>query len=240
MSNAWRRDGLANLIPGELLQEFERWPLPEVGNPQPKKEELPEEPEEELPQPPTVEEIEAIQREAFEEGYKAGLDEGRIAGKAEYDAHCVETDQERKRLQAVGEELRQLMASLQRPFEALDDQVEEETTELAMLVARQVVRRELQLDSRQVVAVVREALGILPVSARRIRLQLNPADAELVREALALDPREDEWQIVEDPRITRGGCEVVSELSRIDATIERRLNGTIASVLGDQREEERG
>jgi flagellar assembly protein FliH len=46
---------------------------------------------------------------------------------------------------------------------------------------------------------------------------------------------EQSWQIVEDPAMTRGGCRVRSEQSRVDASVEARLNAVIANVLGDER-----
>ena len=43
-------------------------------------------------------------------------------------------------------------------------------------------------------------------------------------------------KIVSDPMITRGGCQVDSEHSRLDATLETRLAALTASVLAAQRE----
>ena len=232
---AWQREGgLSRLIPKEVLEEVENWQAPDVTDPNAfKKKE--EEPEEDLPKPPTVEEIEAIQKEAFEEGYNAGLEEGRVAGQAEFDARIAETEAERARLFEKGGELEVLMHALTHPFEEMDEQVEKEVARLAMLVARHVVRRELHLDPGQVVAAVREAASALPVASRNVRLLLHPEDAVVVREALSLHEGKNAWEIVEDPRVSRGGCEVVGEDSRIDATVETRLQAVITSVLGDQR-----
>ena len=240
MSDAWSRGDGNKLIPKEVLEQVERWRAPDVTDPRilarRRKEEEEEQPK--GPQPPTVEEIEAIQRQAFDEGYAAGLEEGRMAGRAEYDARLAETQRARAAFEAKAVELNTLMEALIHPFEALDEQVERELAKLAILVARQVVRRELKLDPGQVVAAVREAAVALPVAARKVQLHLHPDDAVVVREALAVHEGENAWRIVEDPRITRGGCEVASEDSRIDATVEQRLNALIVAVLGDQRGEE--
>ena len=48
--------------------------------------------------------------------------------------------------------------------------------------------------------------------------------------------QEQSWKLVEDPIITRGGCEIISEPSAINATLENRLSALAASVLGDERE----
>jgi flagellar assembly protein FliH len=75
-------------------------------------------------------------------------------------------------------------------------------------MVRQLVRREVRLDPAQIVGIVREALGVLPVSSRSIRVTLHPDDASLVREAYAIGDHDQKWQIVEDPVIQRGGCRV--------------------------------
>ncbi len=174
----------------------------------------------------TANEIESIQKQAYDEAFKQGQEEGLKtglqAGKAEISRKTAQFEQ--------------LISSLESPFKQLDNRVEEELVALAMLVAKQLVRRELKIDPGQVIAVVRDAMSILPVSSQKISLRLNPEDAELVRSAFALEDTDLAWKIAEDPLITRGGCEVVTENSRIDATIEKRLAAVIATALGGERE----
>lgn len=222
----------------------------------------PEEPED--PEPPpvlTAEELEAMQRQAFEEaaregreaGYREGFDKGSQEGYREgYDKGFQQGYREgREKGEAEGraaaersleEEvnyLGQIMTALAEPLKVLDDQVEEELVALAMTVARQLVRRELKTDPGQIVAVVREALALLPLSQRTVTLTLHPEDAERVRSALKLDQIRVPWQIVEDPLLSRGGCRVETEVSRIDATVEARLAAVIATALGGERESDK-
>ena len=175
---------------------------------------------------PTANELESIQRqahdEALEKGYQEGLAKGLKAGEAKITQ------------QAQG--IRNLMNSLAEPLKELDEKVESELVDLAILIAKQLVRRELKIDSGQVVAVVKEAVAALPSSSHLVKLHLHPEDASLVRAALQLDEADGEhWKIIEDPVLTRGGCRVKTESSQIDATIENRLSHLIANILGDER-----
>ena len=79
---------------------------------------------------------------------------------------------------------------------------------------------------------------MLPVAASNVHMKLHPEDAGLVREALGSSEKEQPWNIVEDPLLSRGGCLVVTETSQIDATVESRLNSAIAAVMGGEREED--
>lgn len=174
----------------------------------------------------TAQDIEAIQeaarKEAAQTGYQEGFSQGAKSGEAEV----------RKTIT----QLNQIMTALTEPLELLDERIENELAQLAIQIARQLIRRELKIDPGQVIAVVREAISVLPSSSQNVRLHLHPDDAELVRSALAIDAIETRWQVVEDPIITRGGCQVISDTSRIDATIENRLATVIAQALGDERQ----
>jgi flagellar assembly protein FliH len=202
---------LSKVIRSEDLSDCQAWLVPEGGQGGAG-----------TARPLTARQLEEIHNRARQEGFQQGLQEGRQQGLEEMQVH-------------VGT-LQTLLACLEKPFEQLDDAVERQLTELAMLVARQLVRRELRTEPEQIIAVVREALGALPVAARNVRLAVHPEDAALIRETLALGDSESHLQIVEDPVLSRGGCKVISDTSQIDASVEARLNAVISHVLGGQRD----
>lgn len=171
--------------------------------------------------PMTARQLEEIQEQARAEGFEQGVQEGREAGSNEFAA----------RIQMI----EQILAGLEKPFAELDGRVEQQLAQLAMLVARQLVRRELKTEPEQVIAVVRDALAALPVAASNVRLALHPEDAVLIRQTLLVQEGEQSLQIVDDPVQSRGGCHVYTDTSRIDASVESRLNAVIANVLGGQR-----
>ena len=189
----------------------------------------------------TVEEIESMQDQAYLESFQQGEKKGYEAGYEKGHAEGLKNgyDENLKLLSQQSEQLNSLMESLSEPFKELDEQVEQELVKLAMSVAAQIIRREIKTDPGQVIGAVREAISALPSSSRKITLHLHPEDAVLVRSALALDEMSPAWEIIEEPLITRGGCKVDTETSRIDATVENRLAQIIANVLGDQREQDK-
>jgi flagellar assembly protein FliH len=177
----------------------------------------------------TAAQLDEIRRAAQSEGYEQGHKEGMEFG------HREGLERGREEVQAKIAQLDAMMATLQRPFEALDQQVENEIVTLVISMVRQLIRREVKLDPGQIVGVVREALGVLPVSARNVRVMLHPEDAVLVREAYALGEHDQQWQIVEDPVIQRGGCRVATDSSQVDATLDSRLSSLIAPLLAGER-----
>jgi flagellar assembly protein FliH len=203
------RERATKIISVDALSAYERWELPLV--------------EGVLGNPGvmTAKQVEAIQKQAYDEAYTQGQSDGL------------------KHMQQQAQRFEQLMQALLTPFADLDQQVEQELVKLAVVVARQLVRREIKTDPAAVVAVVREAMGQLPVSAQQINLHLHPEDALLVRTALSLNEEDRRWRIVEDPVLARGDCRILTETSRIDATVEARLTAIIATMLGGERHDDR-
>ena len=200
---------------------------------------------------PTAESIQEIQEQAYKEAYeaafqkaeaegleqgkKAGFDQGHAEGKQEgYNLGLAEGQEV---IKLKSDQLSELINILQAPLEQLDKEVEDELMFLVMAVSRHVIRREVKTDPSHVIAAVRQAVELLPVSARNIRVHLNPEDAALVRESLSMDEEHGQrWRIVEDPMLSRGGCNVDTDYSRIDATLESRMNMIVSQVLGGERE----
>ncbi len=169
----------------------------------------------------TAEAIEQLQQQAREEGHAEGYQKGIEDGSGE--------------IQLRVNHLESVLNILNQPLQDLDDEVVEQMVFLSTTIARQLVRRELRIDPEQVVAVVRETIISLPVTARNIRVFLNPEDAKIVRDVLLASSSEQRWEIVEEPVMTRGGCKVVTDTSRIDASIESRLTSIAANLLGGER-----
>ena len=163
----------------------------------------------------------AIRQQAWDTGFK----EGRTAG--------LESGRQELMLKAAS--LEQVLAALARPLHELDHRVEEELLALVHAIVRQVVRREVNLDSSHVVGVIREGLTALPLASEDIVVRLHPADAEVARECLPADDDDRAWRIEADPVIQRGGCLIVTSTSHVDERLETRLGRAIATMFEDER-----
>jgi len=166
----------------------------------------------------TVRSVEAVQKQAYEEGFELGRREGFAL------------------LRSQAEHLSKLMSNLGEPFADLDDQVVQELVALIKAIARRLVRREIHKDPGQIIAVVRDAVGVLPSASRNVTLHLHPDDVTLVREALAISDDSSALSLAPDPLLTRGDCRVITDTSRIDASLEARLNALVVAMLGGERE----
>ncbi|MCP4078405.1 MAG: flagellar assembly protein FliH [Gammaproteobacteria bacterium] len=171
---------------------------------------------------PTAKDIDTWHKEAHEEGYQQGL------------------KQAQKEIAEQKKQLLDVIRFFEQPLQYLNEEVEQQLNLLAITLAQQLVRREIRAEPGEIVAVIRESVKLLPISSRKIKIFLHPEDAEIVKKALQLDELDDDqsWILKEDPMITRGGCEIKSDQSIINATLENRLQALAASILGGERVED--
>lgn len=229
-------ESVTDLIRARDVRGFESWALPSFDppKPEPEPEPEPEPPEmEEVPleevQPLTLEELESIRQEAYNEGFAIGEKEG-------FHSTTLKVRQEAETaLAAKIASLELLMANLFEPIAEQDTQIEKSLVDLVQHITRQVIKRELAIDSTQIEHVMRDALKLLPLGVENVRLYVNPQDFAQVK---ALRERHEEtWRIVEDESLLPGGCRVETEHSRIDASVESRVTQVMAKLFDQLHEQ---
>lgn len=171
---------------------------------------------EQRPDIPTANEIEQWRKDAQDEGYQEGLN---LAN-----AKTV----------LIQKQLQKLISFFEHPLKSLNQEVEEQLSHVAVILAQQLVKRELKIKPDDIIELVRDLVELLPGNARGIRIFLHPEDVVLVRNAVLTedDSEEQSWKLIEDRMITQGGCKIKSELSSINATLEKRLVTLAESILG--------
>lgn len=212
---------MSSLLRAESVTEFEAWSAPELEGAAAA-----------ARRPRTVRELQEAEEAVWQQVREQARAEGLAAAREEIARKVAELEEQARRLGGM-------LDFLARPLARLDNEVEQQLAELAIAIARAVIRRELRMDPTQVIAVVRETVGLLPASARDVRVVLHPADAAVVREKLVTPQNNVAWTLVEDPTLSRGDCRVTTQASQVDARVESRLAAAIATLLGDERAEER-
>lgn len=204
---------LTSILARERVGQFERWELPVVGASEGA--DAGDHVVDEGPQRPTVAEIEAIERQAREEGFNAGLGEGRAMARRELAEQVARLDA--------------LFAAVERPFADLDNDVAGDLALLATVIAERVLGYEIATRPEKILDVVHQAVDALPAATRHLKIRLNPADAAIVREhRSSLDH---DGTVVDDEGLERGDVRLESEQSRLDARVRTRLAAVVDSVL---------
>lgn len=214
--------------------------------------EPPEEEEEILP--PTAEEIEAIRKAAYEEGFLQGLDEGQLKGYEEGLEKGTEEGQKKGYEQGLNEGLQEgrdiiqqqleswqsLNASLQEPLSLVETELEKEVTQLAVALARSVIRTEVQLNENIIFEALKSGLKVLPIRENGYQINLHPDDLKLLKQHFSdAEIEQHNWILVENGGQSRGGCEIVTDSNAVDVSIERRVRESLDKFLLEQGLKER-
>ena len=160
--------------------------------------------------------------QGYDDGYAKGYQEGSDAAAAE----------SRHQLSLLS----QLCKSAANPFDGLDEQVEQELCQLSIMIARQVIRRELHADPDQLAGLIRESRKLLGNVEGQLRINVHPDDSALVRRMFADDTELSSVLVEDDPSIGRGGCTLTTTTSFIDASVETRIARLAVQLLGDERD----
>jgi flagellar assembly protein FliH len=174
--------------------------------------------EEQTPAPdyPTEEELAAIREQArqqgYDEGFKAGLEEGMAQA----------LDEQRAATEQALTPVREIAGNFSTALREADQAISNEVLELALHLAKGMLKNALRVKPELILPVVREALEYLPVLQQPALLILNPEDAAVVRESIAEELDKGGWRVIDDPTIERGGCKVDTASNQIDATVQSR------------------
>lgn len=208
----------ARFIPREEVKSFSAWTPGSFGTTTPRTE--PGAGESAGSAPPPSAELAAQLQAARQSGYQDGYRDGLVALEAFKQSYA----------QQITAQMGKLAGAWRTQLEQLEHGLAVQVAEVALALARQVVRSELQTRPEFVAAVAQEALAAAVVAAQQVAVHLHPDDHALVQahagEALAARGA----RLVPDAALARGGCVVETEMGVIDASIEARWRRASAAM----------
>lgn len=157
---------------------------------------------------PTVDEVAAIQAQAHEEGFRAGLAEAR---------------DDNQRLTTLVEGVAQSVARMER-------EMAQTLVKLAVDLARQVIRESIAVKPELLVPLVNDALAGIARTVDPGAVYVHPSDLPLVEERLGDALAHAGWRPFADEKIERGGCRLEFAGGQVDATIATRWSRVMAQL----------
>ncbi len=146
------------------------------------------------------------------------------------------------------ESVKLLCQSLQKAIEDLKherdniwDKCEKEIIKLILAIAKKAVYEEISQNSSKIIeSVVGDALNNVKEN-KILRIHINPEDAEKLKAMKTAGQTADgeEYEMISDADISRGGCRVVTDCGGVDARVETRW-GEIVSAFGEHNLETEG
>jgi flagellar assembly protein FliH len=229
-------------VPLGELSAYERWELPNIGDPAQVARQSEVSRQEKI-KPPTAEQIESITKQAyesgFEEGHRDGFDKGSESGHAEGYAEGLKAGQAEGYQQGLAQAeseinqqkalLQSLMAELVNPIELQRQVIEEAMLNVSVALSRAVIHRELSLDSSSLSTALSQIVEELPASDSGSVARVNPSDLDLVKSTL--DNLGATIDVIVDPNVQAGGFTLKTSTQLIDFTVEKRFQKAVQGML---------
>jgi len=220
-------------------------PLAELYHKEMAKEQAEEPEEQELPSL-TMVELERIRQDAYEEGLKQGHEQGYIDG---FDKGVTEgkeagykegvelgKTQGQEDVKPLMDEqlthLRSLLDSLSDPLKKVDEQAEKQLVQLATMLSEAIIYQEIKTSPDIILHTLKKSIDALNAEQQKVKIHLHPEDLTLIKTSYGEQAIEDNhWQLIAEPTLERGGCEVKTTLSSLDMTLKTRVKETLDSFL---------
>ena len=192
--------------------------------------------------------IVALEKQAFDKGYKEALPKAEKDGfaKGEKDglataeakvAAAVEAERQsfRQNVLPVSEMLEQLASLLKERRQNLLAQAENDLLRLVLDLARRLVGHELSIDPEAIRPLARECIGLV-VERSSLSVRVNPEDLGAMRNSLpelaAVFTDLGAVEIEADPAIERGGLMAATREAEVDFRLATRLAAFEEALLG--------
>lgn len=223
-----RRSSYARFIPREEIQAFSAWnpdalqggtpaARAPISAPTPPKAAAAAPAEAPKPPEPSLhEQLHAARQSGYQDGYRDGM--------AALDAF------KQSFATQMSAQIGGLLRSFDAEFRALEERMAEALARSAVELAHQVVRSEITQRPEHIARVAHDAVDALLLSARHVRVRVNPEDLPLVLAGAGDEMRAREAQVIPDASIERGGCKVDSDISSVDATIALRWQQAVGAL----------
>ncbi|MCE5198757.1 MAG: FliH/SctL family protein [Armatimonadota bacterium] len=168
-------------------------------------------------------EAQSIREQAHAEGYKAGAEEA--AGRFDVLMHKLESE----------------ITEADAERQAVLDQIEPEVLNLCKDIVEKVIRHEIKSNPQVLIRVIKSCLRRVKDSADA-RIKVNPAELAVVKaqrdELMSIADGIKTLSIIDDRRISPGGCVIETAAGDFDAKIETQID-RVNKKLGDTYEDGR-
>lgn len=167
---------------------------------------------------------EALKQAAYAEGFIQGQ------AQAALEAQRQITDYIATEGQKTARDFAELFVTAQTQMAEAEQVLARGVLDLACELARQVVRRELLVNTDAVRPVLREALGLLAADTKSALIRLNSQDLEALEPVIRAEFAGLALTLLPDEALSRGGCLVESAGTVVDGTLEKRWTRAVATL----------
>jgi flagellar assembly protein FliH len=184
----------------------------------------------EPPPPPPIDfaALDAMREGARKEGYAQGYTQGQTQGYGDGHREGYARGLESARNEAA--RLHELAGNFRDALGRVDTEISDALISLALDVARQLVRKTMEIDPAALVPAARELINAEPPLSGAPCLLLNPDDVALVETHLKGELEAAGWTVRADASVAHGGCIASAASGELDGTLATRWERVIKAL----------
>lgn len=167
---------------------------------------------------------ESLKQEGYAEGFMQGQAQAAVEAQRQIADYIAQEGQKTAR------DFAELFVAAQAQMADAEQVMARGVLDLACELARQVVRRELSLNTDALQPVIREALSLLAADTKTAVIRVNPLDLEVLEPVIRSEFAGLVLTLLPDEALSRGGCLVESAGTVVDGTLEKRWARAVATL----------
>jgi len=171
-----------------------------------------------------IEELDNIKKEAYDKGYKEGLEAGKREGEAIGYKNGLEKAQREfeEKLEMFGKNLAVSIENIELFKEKVLNNAKADTLELAVLMAKKIVSREITLNPETFISIIEESLKNI-TAKDKINIFLNNEDYNLIKQKSLVFADNDKIILSSDSKLKRGEIKIISDLEQLSYSIDENI-----------------
>lgn len=184
--------------------------------------------------------LSAQRQQAHDAGYAEGYTQGHAQGLLQ--AQRQINDYQNQQGRETAQQLATVVETARAQLDNGEQLAAQAVLDIAVELARQVLRHEIAGNPNALLPVIREALGQLFADSRAVQIRMHPLDLDVLQDAVREEFPNLPLTLQGDAAITRGGCMVEAGGTVVDGRLEKRWlnaisrlghNGAWEEVTGD-------
>ncbi len=126
--------------------------------------------------------------------------------------------------------LEKCLEALSQPFSMLNIELTKYVGRLAGKIAHCIIRKELHTKPSTIMALVKDAVGVLDRKSQTIEIFVNPANTNVLNDLINPEGLEKNWIVIPDSTLGIGDSQVRCGDSLVDANLETRIDLVLNAV----------
>ena len=165
---------------------------------------------------------------AYKDGFAAGLEHGTLQAQQELQRQMQAFMS--NQAQEAADKLTGLFESARKELQASEQATAQGVLALSCELARQMLRHELTVNTKVVMPVLTEAIGLLGTEFKTAVVKMNPLDIAALGEQIQADFAGLNVSLRADPDVLQGGCLLESAGTVVDGTLQKRWQRAVATL----------